>query len=673
MGLIESIPDALQRQTADAFAISAKLGNPSATRLLMQTSAGRIPVDMRRALSKESPSLKLDSYLVLVFDDELKAQTAVGRMQGQEGIRWAGGPPSTQFSQSSPSDLLFSGVFGNTPLSKQWGLEAINAPAVWSLIDGIAYVGVDDNGLDLSHEDFGDSYFGAAYKTQFKLSVDGSPSVDELPNIVAGKGHGTHVAGLIAARHNGIGAAGVCRGCSLIMTRANTYTNRASAVSALARAGAQVINMSFGGQLNNPSANLCLSQPNDVMCVAITEATEYRTTLVAAAGNDLKQYMNFPASDARTISVGGLQREANGQYKVWNQLNSINYAPLSPSRNATAGSDEVGSNGTDPSSLATIFAPARDTLAPMYTGLDWSTDGRCGTSRYFYPSAGRYNGVAPFDGFLGSGNAPYVQKYGLCTGTSMSAPHVTGVVALIRTANPLLSLQATRDILTQTASFSSDGRPMPNALGSVQSALATSGRLTPLFILYSIDYEDYFQTIVPQMDASAVMQGVLPPLVNGYRVRYATFPTMGNAVAGFTSFFDGVIPVPKGLSPANLLPRARIRVFTTPRDAQGSMLLPLFRASYVNPDYNATAVRLRHYIAVGTADRDSLGTSSWKIDGVEGYIYPPSASQPAGTARIVRGFNPASLNWVLFPEVDLVAWQAAGFTVSTFVGYAYLN
>ena len=119
------------------------------------------------------------------------------------------------------------------------------------------------------------------------------------------------------------------------------------------------------------------------------------------------------------------------------------------------------------------------------------------------------------DGFLGSGLPEFGNRYGICTGTSMATPHVTGTVALIRSANPLLSSVDTKSILMQNTSTTASGLPYPNALGAAQAALLTNGGLTPLFIFYSIEDYDFLQTVNPQMGAAALMQGILTAISGG--------------------------------------------------------------------------------------------------------------------------------------------------------------
>lgn len=395
-----------------------------------------------------------------------------------------------------------------------------------------------------------------------------------------------------------------------------------------------MVNVSFGYNLQDPTKNTCTepATQNDPFCVAIQQAQDYRVVLVAAGGNSKATYLTFLASDPRVVSVGGLQITTTGSYEAWNQFVAFDYPPLSPSRVSPAAL-EVDNNGIPPAGLlAQIFAPARDILSAMYNNFDWSPDYRCGTSRYITPfNPGLYTPALVgdrTDGFVGSETAPYGRNYGVCTGTSMAAPHVAGVVALIRSANPLLTTADTKSILLGTAAATSLGLPYPNAHAAVQSAINTNTRLTPLFSFYSLDDVDFLQTSVPQMGAAALMGGMLPAPKSGARLHYGTFSSLGNVVSGYGSFLDGAIPLPKGYSPDNFVPRARLRIFTTPRDALGTTLVPLFRLSYVNPDLSATSIRVRHYIAAGQADRDALSPAIWAVDGVEGYVYSVAERNP---------------------------------------------
>ena len=146
--------------------------------------------------------------------------------------------------------------------SAQWALPAIGAPAAWSVANGAGQlVGVVDTGVDATHPDL----LG-------QLDPRGAATD---PN-----GHGTHVAGIIAAvAGNGIGAAGAAPGARVLALQAldaNGFALRSAVADAEARAadlGARVVNLSLGGDA--PSL------------LELTVIRSHPDTLfVAAAGND---------------------------------------------------------------------------------------------------------------------------------------------------------------------------------------------------------------------------------------------------------------------------------------------------------------------------------------------------------------------------------------------------
>lgn len=64
------------------------------------------------------------------------------------------------------------------------------------------------------------------------------------------------------------------------------------------------------------------------------------------------------------------------------------------------------------------------------------------------------------------------------------------------------------------------------------------------------------------------------------------------------------------------------------------------------------------------------------LDGIEGYIYPKTVTQPIGTVRLMRKYNPARDDHAIFPETALSAMTAQGYTEnsgSDWLGYVYPN
>ena len=663
---VESLVAAAEADTPSGFAVKSLFSNPSKVRLLIEKNIGRMPKDVRLQLASESEAPLIDSYLVLEFPDEVAASAAVKRISRQSGVKWTGILEKTAFSQSAPSDPAFNSL-GNTPFSYQWGMSAVSAPSAWNTIDGTAYVGIADNGMQAMHEDFADLTFGNAFKPQFARNiVTPSSTVDEREDGANYAGHGTHVAGIVAARHNGVGTAGVCRACSLMVARVSNQfqglgtnlSNVIAGVTYLSRSGSQVINLSLGSQSASSSVNRCAVTPSDAFCIALQVAEYYRVAVVGASGNNITRPIQFPASDPRSFAAGGIQRNSNGTLAMWDQRIAITYPNgfLSPSRVAASPSNNPdGETGSNSAETHSFVAPARDVLSSMHENYNWNGD------------------VRGAQGFSGAATSPFSGKYGVCTGTSMAAPYVTAAIAMVRSANPLLDVAGVRFVLDSSADTTTiSGQKIPNIGAGVQNALAGNGRLTPLFILTSGSSGNYFQTTVPQMAASAI-QGYLLPRATVGETKYYSDINTGNLVANFEGYGGEPIPRPKPPQPTiDARAIANMHIFTTPRDASGVSLIPLFRMSYADASANGTLAR--HYLAAGNTERNALSTSVSFLDGIEGYIYPPNIAQPAGTIRIVRGHDAANLRWTVYPESEISAWQARGYTSgTTFIGYAYSN
>ncbi len=206
-------------------------------------------------------------------------------------------------------------------------------------------------------------------------------------------------------------------------------------------------------------------------------------------------------------------------------------------------------------------------MSTVYTGTDWNTQNFCG------------------DNFPSSAHAP---GYGDCTGTSMAAPFVAGIVALIRSAQPTLDVSQVRSILASNSiscvgAFSSRcGHGIPDATKAVTAALggpSIINRLTP-FSFYSSDRENHFYTVVPQMGTAAILGTLLPLSYSGSQFSYAS---IGPLSPGFGAFI-GVPLSGCGFSPPcdPRYPRAMVSVFTTFKSPipGGPELLPLYRYSW---------------------------------------------------------------------------------------------
>lgn len=155
--------------------------------------------------------------------------------------------------------------------AEQWALPKIGAPTAWSIITNTAAitVAVIDSGVDLSHPEFAGRL------------LPGWNFVDKNDNPNDDYGHGTHVAGIIAAAgNNGIGIAGMAWGVPILPLKvlnasgAGYGSDLILALDAARERGAKIVNISLGTTTNS----VALQE-------AIDRAVAAGMLVVASAGN----------------------------------------------------------------------------------------------------------------------------------------------------------------------------------------------------------------------------------------------------------------------------------------------------------------------------------------------------------------------------------------------------
>lgn len=650
-------------------AVWTRLGRPVSSSPLIDVRASR---EERRAEDFNPILKRLESYSVLTYASREEALAALADLS--KDINVLGVNPNRLFQRSSaPNDPIAPYVPGVTsPLNGQWALHALGLASTWDLVVGHAYVGVLDNGIPPEHEDLVQSirfhmssgFQNGATKNVMPQDIDEGRQNHTRP--VWANGHGSHVAGIIAAKgNNGLGVAGVCWNCNLLIGRIGwgatvTEADYVNGLIQLLKRGSQVINSSFGYSVIDCGGVVAA-------CDAMALVELYDVSLVAASGN-FKTSQQFPASDGRAIGVGGIQQDGN----LWDATVAL--------PNSAARTDLSEETGTNYGANQYFVAPARDVLSTFYyyvpsggtpAAIDYRVDIRCGTSPTF---AHADLTPSPTPGFAST--ASYQYKYGLCNGTSMAAPYISGIMALMRSADPLASSATTVGRLTAHASRSSNydliwGYGVPNTTASIGVALQANSRLTPLFALYSPEYNDYLYTTAPQMGRSAQDKNLLPAATAGAK-RYYSYPVLGNLVAGMNSFPGVTKKTGSGITNDHYKARARFKVFTTPKDSAGTSLSTIYRFSYKDSAPNSTVVR--HFLAIGESDKAAV-LPIWALDGVEGYVYPPQIAQPAGTTKIYRYVKVSTSTYVIFPDGEQSYWAGQGFQTdgTSHLGYAPLN
>lgn len=226
--------------------------------------------------------------------------------------------------------------------SVPWGISKIKADLVSNISTGsMIKIAVLDSGIDLTHLDLKENIMGGYNAISRKASASDD------------NGHGTHVAGVIAASNNSIGVVGVSSKSSLYAVKVldsagNGYlSDLIEGIEWSITNRMNIINMSLG------------VQDSQSLHDAIIKANQAGIVLVAAAGNRPYYPVDYPAAYPEVISV-------------------------------------VSTNDND----------QIDILCPRGK-IDISAPG-----------------INIYSTFKGG-------SYSTLTGTSMAAPHVTGVVALL--------------------------------------------------------------------------------------------------------------------------------------------------------------------------------------------------------------------------------------------------
>jgi lantibiotic leader peptide-processing serine protease len=349
------------------------------------------------------------------------------------------------------------GVKSAEPLAAlQWDMAMIHATVDGSYRKSIGdkrvLVGVIDTGIDGSHPDIAPN-FNQQLSRNFTTDI---PLIDgpcEYPSCVDpanedDDGHGTHVAGTIAAALNGLGIAGVAPGVTLVNIRAGQdsgYFFLQPTVDALTYAGdigVDVVNMSYYTDPwlyncpNNPADSPEAQQEQRTIIVATQRAVAYArlhgVTLIAALGNEHTDLGNptfddtspdYPPGAAYSRTVDNTCVDVPAE-----TLGVTSVSAVGPS-NRKAYYSNYGVEQTD------VSAPGGD-YYDLYGTPAYRTAGNLVLAPY-PESLAIANGDLNPDG---TPNNPFViqdcQK-GVCAyyqylqGTSMAAPHAVGVAALI--------------------------------------------------------------------------------------------------------------------------------------------------------------------------------------------------------------------------------------------------
>jgi subtilisin family serine protease len=283
--------------------------------------------------------------------------------------------------------------------SEQWAVSpesVLDLPDAWALSQGVGVtVAIVDSGIKLDHPDLApNAWTNFAEVPGNGVDDDGNGYVDDVhgvdltttkpgQDVSDGHGHGTHVAGIVAAAANGRGVVGVAPRAKVMAVKVLTADGggttgaEAEGIRYAAANGARVINVSIQGDDPDPRLN-----------AAVAAAAAANSLVVVSAGNSARNIDTQPSYPAAIPAP-----------------NLIGVAATAPDSGRAL---DVNSNfGRLTVQLA---APGQEILSTANSG-----------------------------------------SFEFKSGTSMAAPMVSGVAALMASVNPRITAEELRGLLLQSA------------------------------------------------------------------------------------------------------------------------------------------------------------------------------------------------------------------------------
>jgi subtilisin family serine protease len=363
-----------------------------------------------------------------------------------------------QWTDPMPTEALSEAVnpVNDTLYGLQWAPKAVDAPGAWALgyTGAGVRVAVIDGGIYSAHPDLAANIDFASSRSFVPPNPADTPAGNACRvafNCDTGTfWHGTHVSGIIAAVDNATGVVGIAPGATIVGAKAlhNGSGSFGSVIQAILYAStdgrADIINMSLGAVF--PRGGRDAAELTSALNRAVNFAARNGSLVVVSAGNDeldmdkTANYIVTPAESGNAIAVSAT-------------------APLGWAYGNTDFSRPASYTNYG-NSLVWVSGPGGD--------FAWPTNENCSVN------LGPATITRPcwvFDMVLSTSRA----GYSWAAGTSMAAPAVSAVAALVKQKYPGISVGALKNAIAQSATDAGKvGQDAYNGRGFVNAKSAVS-------------------------------------------------------------------------------------------------------------------------------------------------------------------------------------------------------
>jgi hypothetical protein len=349
------------------------------------------------------PGARIYQVQVPGTDDVVELEALRQSLEAEADVAFVPASYDAELTDLAPNDTEWHDVWDENAVGgRNWSMEIIKMPSTWQFETGDRSVPVAilDIGMDFDHPD---------------LAANVDVYNDDLGKRPPGQKHGTHVSGIACAvGNNNLGVTGVAWACSLRgyeIGGANRHEQITALMRKAAEDGARVVNLSAGRNFHNEFCNNNNQKKLDETTAIYRQAIQtviddgHDVLWVIAAGDEpcdaaLTTPANLSAEFANVMSIASVNDRAE----------LSNFSPRGASVTVAAAggqAPEIGPLGAQ-SILSTV-------------------PGNCGLIEWF------------------------CSRYGMDRGTSMAAPQVTGLAALVLSSHPDLTALQVKDCILSGA------------------------------------------------------------------------------------------------------------------------------------------------------------------------------------------------------------------------------